>query len=68
MSDPVEVFTALGGQFAPNLDDYAAGRISVTQIQCLLCQKAPCVCGPCPDCQWHGAPDNCQACGRTTGE
>lgn len=59
--DPVELFTKLGGKFAPNIDDYATGKISADQIICVLCSKAPCVCGPSPQCGWHSAPDNCPA-------
>lgn len=60
--DPTTVFKSLGGRFASNLDDYVSGAIGVGQIVCLLCNKAPCVCAPCPNCGWHGAPGECQAC------
>lgn len=29
---------------SPDLDAYAAGRIDVHQIECLMCQTAPCRC------------------------
>lgn len=61
-SDPVSIFRSLGGKFASNLDDYASGKIGAHQIKCLLCGTAPCRCRPCPDCGWHGAPGDCQAC------
>lgn len=60
--DPVKLVESLGGEFSPSLDAYATGRIGVHQIVCLLCKQAPCVCGPCPNCGWHGAPGSCQAC------
>lgn len=60
--DPVELVKQLGGKFSRNVDDYASRRIAAHQIICVLCDKAPCVCGPCPKCGWHGAPDKCQAC------
>lgn len=64
MSDPVEIVESLGGRFAPNLGDYAMGLIGAHQIQCLLCESAPCQCGPCPACSWTRAPGKrCQACG-----
>jgi hypothetical protein len=63
MSDAMDVLKALGAQFSPNFDAFASGEITVSQVQCLLCGKAPCVCGPCPKCTWHGAPGHCQACG-----
>jgi hypothetical protein len=64
MSDAMDVLKALGAQFSPNFDAFASGEITVSQIQCLLCGKAPCECRPCPKCTWHGAPGRrCQACG-----
>jgi hypothetical protein len=41
MNDPVAIVKSLGGRFASNLDDYAAGRIGAHQIQCVLCRNAP---------------------------
>lgn len=63
MFDPVKAFTSLGGKFSPNLDAYVSGEIGAHELVCVLCESAPCVCGPCPRCGWNGAPGNCQACG-----
>lgn len=30
--------------WSPSFDAYASGRISVAEIQCLLCKRAPCDC------------------------
>jgi hypothetical protein len=29
---------------SPDLDAYAAGRIGVEQIECLMCERKPCSC------------------------
>lgn len=63
-SDPVDKLNQLGARWSPNIDDYTMGKIGVHQIICVLCGKAPCVCRPCPKCEWRGAPGKpCQACG-----
>lgn len=35
-------------RISPDLDDYASGRISISQVRCVLCGKAPCQCKDCP--------------------
>jgi hypothetical protein len=62
--DPFELLTSLGARVSPDLDAYASGEISASQIRCVLCGSAPCACRPCPSCSWTGAPGKpCQACG-----
>lgn len=46
--DAVATVKKLGGRFAPNLDAYLEGNIPASQIICAVCDKAPCVCTPCP--------------------
>jgi hypothetical protein len=32
--------------YSPNFDDYASGKISVSEIICALCGNCPCCCPP----------------------
>lgn len=32
--------------WSPSFDDYASGKISASEIVCVLCGNAPCVCPP----------------------
>lgn len=42
--------------WSKNFDDYASGSIAVSQIVCVKCNKAPCACTLCPQCEWSLAP------------
>jgi hypothetical protein len=43
---PIDALKALGAKVSPDFDDYAAGRIGVAQVRCVLCGHAPCQCPP----------------------
>lgn len=32
--------------WSPDLEAYAAGEIDLSQVRCVLCEHAPCVCPP----------------------
>lgn len=61
---PVSVL-GLDMVITPDLDAYASGRISVSQIRCVLCRTAPCSCTRCPTCgmteqaKYGGCPRGC---------
>lgn len=60
--DPIELFESLGGQFSPDFDAYARGKIPIGQVRCLQCRQAPCGCVRC-SCGWTNAPGvACIAC------
>jgi len=44
--DPIDQVNALDALWSPDFDDYASGRISASQVRCVLCLKAPCECPP----------------------
>lgn len=46
VTGPVDAVNALGAQWSPDFDDYAAGLIDGSQVRCVLCRKAPCECPP----------------------
>ena len=43
---PEEQVDALGAVRSPDFDAYAAGRLDVAQVRCVLCGHAPCDCPP----------------------
>lgn len=49
--EPTEVLEALGAQWSPDFDAYAAGRLNAAAIRCVLCGHAPC------DCPEFGTPE-----------
>jgi hypothetical protein len=44
MDDAVNTVNKLGAFWSPDLGDYASGRIPGDEIQCALCERAPCQC------------------------
>jgi hypothetical protein len=48
LADPMAALVALGARFSPDLDDYASGRLDISQVRCVLCGVAPCQCRQCP--------------------
>lgn len=40
----VDALRALGAQFSPDFDAYAAGELDAAEVRCVLCGYAPCVC------------------------
>lgn len=42
--DPQEALDQLDAKWSPSFDDYAAGRIDASRIQCVLCGQVPCCC------------------------
>jgi hypothetical protein len=44
VSDPTEAVEQLGAIWSPDFDAYAAGRLDVSQVRCVLCEQAPCNC------------------------
>lgn len=45
--DPVSIVNELGGQWSPDFDAYASGRLDISQVRCVLCGQAPCQCRFC---------------------
>lgn len=46
MAEPREILDQLGAAWSPDFDDYAAGRIDISAVRCVLCQTSPCECPP----------------------
>ncbi len=42
--DPKEALDNLGAKWSPDLDSYADGTMTASEIRCALCAKAPCEC------------------------
>lgn len=67
-----ELLERLGASISPDLDAYAAGELDVSQVRCVLCQVAPCVCRQCPVIVYNryaaitGRPET-EVCGMTIG-
>jgi hypothetical protein len=40
----VDAVDALGAQWSPDFDAYAAGNASAAQVRCALCTHCPCDC------------------------
>jgi hypothetical protein len=43
--NPDEALNRLGARWSPDFDAYATGAIDASQVTCLMCEEAPCVCG-----------------------
>lgn len=44
--DPVDALDQLGAVWSPDIDAYAAGKLDVSEVRCVLCTHAPCDCPP----------------------
>lgn len=67
LADPVGALVALGARVSPDLDDYASGRLDISQVRCVLCGVAPCRCRHCeaPYLRWLAEVP--EPCGMTIG-
>lgn len=47
MSKPktaTEALDQLGAKWSPDMDDFLAGKVDLSQMRCALCTKKPCEC------------------------
>jgi len=42
--DPREVLDELGAKWSPDMDDFLAGKVELSQMRCAVCEKKPCEC------------------------